>query len=157
MLKLWPNRQGWSGDCSRYLNFDDPSKAWSGGKANRWSQQRIMERNDFFLLHIKKTRVISRIKLCTEDIRYPKEYSLAIRENDNTEWEVLGEYDNLDVVLTSPRKIIAIKWSITEPRTEKLNNQLNVIPAWSIYDIELTEVRLFGRYWRKVITESQKS
>jgi hypothetical protein len=155
MLKLWPHRQGWSADCNKTPEARlDPNNAWSGGKANRWSQMRPQRENDFYYLHIGKQRVISRIKLCTEEVRYPRKYSLSIRESDDKHWELLGEYDNLDVTLERPRKIIAIKWSITEPRLEPWYDDPNRSPAWAIYDIELTEVRLFGKWWRKVITES---
>lgn len=153
MYKLWSSREGWSADCNKYPpnTCDDPNKAWSGGKANRWSQMRKQLLNDFFLLHIKKPRVISRIKLYTEDIRYPMKYSLEIRKNDKADWETLGKYDQLDVTLPQPRKIIAIKWSITEPRIEPWGDKPDEYPAWAIYDIELTEVRLFGRWGKRVI------
>ena len=154
MFKLWPNRSGWSADCNEMTVSDDPKNAWHGGRARRWSHKKEMWANDYFTLHIKKPRVISRIKFFTELPRFPKKFKLYIRSCDDSNWEELGEYtdEDLDIILSPPRKLISLKVTITEPREERWPNTGNPI-AWSIYDIELTEVRLFGKWWRKVIGE----
>jgi len=159
MLRLWPHREGWSADCNKNPpKHLDPNNAWRGGRATSWSQMREQKVNDYFYLHIKKPRVISRIRLCTEGIRCPKRYSLEIRESDDKDWMTLGQYESLDVTLENPRRIAAIKWSIAEPRSEPwedgaASGDSISYPAWAIYDIELTEVRLFGRWWQRVIEE----
>jgi len=152
MFKLWPHREGWSGDCPKNSNYDAHSNAWQGGLGQRWSQNREMRVGDFFLLNIAKPRVIGRIKLFTEGDRHPKKYMLAMRENKDAEWEDIGEYETLDVTLPHPRKMIAVRWTVTEP-SNKIWPDVKLPVAWSIYEIELTEIRLFGKYWRKVITE----
>ena len=119
---------------------------------------RRQKANDYFHLHIHKPRVLSRVRLVTEGDRYPKKYKLAIRATDAGEWKQVGEYDRLDVRLTKPERVIAIRWAITEPRDEayadsEIRQEGITYPAWAVYDIELTEVRLFGKWWHRVITE----
>ena len=152
MFKLWPHREGWSGDCPKNSDYDAPSNAWTGGAGQRWSQRRGMRVDDYFLIDIVRPRVIRRIKLYTEGIRHPIKYKLSIRPNRDAEWEDIGEYDTLDVELPKPQKLIGIKWTVIEP-CEKKWEDTKLPVAWSIFDIRLTEVRLFGRCWDKVIEE----
>ncbi len=152
MFKLWAHREGWSADCNEKPKAESPNNAWQGGIANKWSGNKEQWVGDQFILDISKPRVISRIKLLTEGIRHPSEYELFVRNNRDGGWEIIDKYDTLDAVLPKPRKIIGIKWVITKPSTQKWP-ETGLPVAWSIYDIRLTEVRLFGRWWHKVIEE----
>lgn len=157
--KLWPNRKDWGAECippdSQQEHYDDdrlnPNRAWKGSPAERWSQLREMRKGDYFQLHIRKPRVISRIEAVSEGHRYPKRYKLLIKHNDVADWEEVNEYDDyIDVALDKPTKLIGIKLEVVEPRLEPKDFRGRP-PAWSIYDIRLTEVRLLEKFWRRVI------
>ncbi len=139
-------------DCPRDNKGEhlDPNIGWNKDLGARWSQMRKMLVNDFYSLNIRKPRVISRIKLVTEGLRYPKKCRLEIQERRNGAWEARGEYEELDVIFSKPLKLIAFRFFIIDPREEVYEDH-GSFPAWSIYNIELTEVRLFGKWWRKVI------
>ena len=112
---------------------------------------REMRVDDFYSLHIGKPRVISRIRLTTRGIRCPRKCKVYIRRNDETDWEETGECDDsMDFKIKPPTKLIEFQFVITEPRLTKWEDS-NTPPAWSIYDVRLTEVRLFGKWWKKVI------
>lgn len=155
MLKLWPYREGWSADCNERSKALDPNNAWRGGSANKWTHEKPMQVGDYFILDIAKVRVIDRIRLVTEEPRRPVEYGLSIKANKDSDWESIGEYSDLDTKLSQPRRMIQIKWTITKPCVEIWVTTGNPV-AWSIYDIRLTEVRLLGRWWRKVIEEQRQ-
>jgi len=151
MLKLWPSREGWSADCPKNSSHDDPDVAWQSGAGKRWTQMREMRVNDHYLLHIKKPRVISRIRLVTEGIRCPTKCKIYIRKDDDSNWDEIGECDDsMDFKIWPPIKLVAFKFVILEPRVKKWEDSGSP-SAWSIYDVQLTEVRLFGKWWRKVI------
>ena len=153
MFKLWPHREGWVADCPRdNKNCYDPNIGWNKKLGARWTQARKMLMNDFYSLDIRKPRVISRIRLITDGPRYPKKSLLQIREERSGKWGKIGEFEQLDAKFDSPRKMTAFKFSIIEPREEVYEDSKHY-PAWSIYDVELTEVRLFRRWWHKVIEE----
>jgi len=153
-IKLWPHREGWSADCNELTNALEPNKAWQGGSATKWTHQKPMEIGDYFMLDICKPRIISRIRLDTEEPRRPTKYNLSIKANKYSNWEDIGEFSTLDVKLTKPKKITKIKWTITEPSAFKWPDN-NKPVAWAIFDIWLTEVRLFGKWWHKVIEEKK--
>lgn len=159
MHKLWPGRKGWGAECippesprERDSERTKPNRAWQGSPAERWCLMRKMRNGDYYQLHIGKPRVISRIHFDTQDLmRCPLKYKLQIKERDGQDWEDIGEYEcPIDIPFDKPRKLVAIQIIITEPRLEPLN-VYGQSPAWSIYDIRLTEVRLFGKWWKKVI------
>ncbi len=93
---------------------------------------RGMRYGDYYQLHIHKPRVISRIELVSQEDRYPKRYKLQIKSNDTQkDWQDIGEYDeSIDVSFDKPRKIIAMQFTITEPRLEP-KNVYGQSPAWS--------------------------
>lgn len=145
-LNPWPSRGGWSADCPKDNdNCLDPNIAWKEQPNIRWCQMREQRKDDFYSLHIKKPRLISKIEARTEDTRYPLKYRLEIKRNDDSEWEDLGEYQrNISVSLKEAIKLVKLKFTITEPNPKS---------GWCIYDILLTEIRLrlFGWKWEKVI------
>jgi len=158
MRKLWPGRENWGAECippppNEPINDEriDPNRAWKLGPAGRWSQMREMRCGDYYQLHIHKPRVIKRIEAISEGYRYPLKYKLLIKENDSQDWQEDREYDGpIDIVFDKPRKLVALQFVITEPRLEP-KTVIDKSPAWAIYDIRLTEVRLFRRLWKKVI------
>jgi hypothetical protein len=152
MHKLWPKREGWSADCNEKRDAIDPNDAWKGGSATKWSHQKPQLVGDYFILDIFKSRVINRITLTTEGPRHPLEYMLSVKSKRTENWDDLGKYNTLDVKLPKSKKIVAIKWTITSPNTERWPDNNRLI-AWAIFDIRLTEVRLFGRWWHKIIEE----
>jgi len=110
-----------------------------------------MRRGDYYQLHIHKPRVIKRVEAISMGYRYPLKYKLQIKETDSRDWQEVGEYDGpIDVSFDKPRKLVAVQFIITEPRLEP-KTVISKSPAWSIYDIRLTEVRLFGKFWKRVI------
>ncbi len=152
LFRLWPHREGWSGDCPmNNPNFGDPVKAWLG-EGQRWSQMREMRKDDYFSLNIRKPRFISKIHLENKGYPcYPLKYKLEYRANKNHEWKEIGQYDGLDIRLKPSLKLSELKFTIIEPRLEPKSEKEGWSPAWSIYDIRLTEVRLFGRWWERPI------
>jgi len=118
---------------------------------------RKMLKGDYYELHIKKPRILSRIEVVCKENSYPERFKLETRENDISPiWELVGEYDSKDgkagkmeVLLYRPRKVIAMRLTVIEPRLEPESRYGP--PAWSIYDIRLTEVRIFGRWWKRII------
>ena len=144
VFKLWPGREGWSADCPKdNLECLDPNIAWRDGPNTRWSQMRKQRKDDHYSLHIKKPRLISKIEAKTEDTRYPLKYRLEILRDDNSKWEDIGEYEGpINITLKEKTKLVKLKFTITEPHP---------LSGWCIYDICLTEVRLFGKFWEKVI------
>ena len=159
MHKLWPGREGWGAECippesptERVDMRANPNRAWQGSPAERWTQMREMRKGDYYQLHIHKPRVISRIQVDTEQpLRCPLKYKLQIKERDMQDWKDSGEHEYpIDILFDKPQKLIAMKFIITEPRLEP-RNVYGQSPAWSIYDIRLTEARLFGKWWGKVI------
>ena len=155
MHKLWPHREGWSGDCPKNSEHEPICNAWQGGQGTRWTQKREMRVDDFFRLYLGKSRVISRIKLlCEERERAPERYKLLTKSNPDAEWEYVGEFHDLDVRLPKPKTVVGVQWVITQPH-DYIWPDTRLPSAWSIYDIRLTEVRLFGRWWEKVIEEKR--
>ena len=158
---LWPGRENWGAECTPPEHPEEPvnervspNRAWAGSPAERWTLMREMRGGDYYQLHIGKSRIISHIQVDTdEELRCPLKIKLQIKEKTNQEWEdVNGDWEypiNIDFK-KKPRKLIALKFIISEPRAEP-KNLYGQSPAWSIYDIRLTEVRLFRRWWRKVI------
>ena len=161
MHSLWPSRENWGAECippeSRTEPTNErvsPNRAWTGSPAERWTLMREMRKDDYYQLHIGKSRLISRIQVDTdEELRCPLKIKLQVKERDEQDWEdINGEYEypiNIDFK-KKPRKLIALKFIISEPRLEP-KNIYGQSPAWSIYDIRLTELRLFRRWWKKVI------
>jgi hypothetical protein len=163
MSKLWPGRDGWSAECipkEKGMDTDDrlnPNRAWESGSAERWCQMRMMKVGDYYNLDIAKPRVISRIKLICKEHSYPMKYELRIKQDDNHPWEDGGIHDSgngglgyMEVNLDKPRKLKGLSFIITEPRINPRNVN-GQPPAWSIFDIVLTEMRLFGKWWGKEI------
>ena len=109
-----------------------------------------MKKGDFFSLHIGKPRVISRVEARTEDVRYPLRYKVDIQEDYNSPWVVVGEYGGpIDVPLNPPRKLVAIRFMITEPRVKGPHGRP---VSWCIYDLLLTGKGIFGKF-KRVIPE----
>lgn len=163
MHKLWPGREGWSADCipPESNQKDDerlkPNRAWQLGSMERWCQMREMKRGDYYKLDMAKPRVVSQIKLVCKEDSYPMEFQLKVKENGKKEWEDAGVYDSKDgsvgsmtVTFDKPRKLRSLNFIVAKPRLEPKNQQ-GQPPAWSIFDVELTEVRLFGKFWKRVI------
>jgi len=158
MCKLWPGREGWGAECIppefQQQSVDKrlaPNRAWQGSPAERWAQMREMRNGDYYQLHIHKPRLISRIELVSQGYRYPKKYKLQIKESDIKHWQDVGEFKGpIDISFDKPTELIAMQFTITEPMLE-LKNVYGQSPSWSIYDIRLTEVRLFGKFWKRVI------
>ena len=163
MFKLWPGREGWGADCipRGKGQMDDvrlePNRAWQLGAGERWCQMREMRVDDYYKLDIAKPRVISQVKLVCKENSYPEEFQLQIKENDEKGWEIVKHYDSKDgsvgsmnVVFDKPRKLKGLNFIITKPRLEPKSED-GKSPAWSIFDIRLTEMRLFGHFWKRVI------
>jgi hypothetical protein len=165
MHGIWPGREKWNAEClpptPEEPNRDSPrvnprvafDKSLGLG---RWSQMRQMEVHDYYRLDIGKPRILKRIKFKTEtknDLRYPKRYILEVSENDGGDMSKIGEEHDgpIDIELPKPQRIRIIKVTITKPMLDLEAKSDRGYPAWSIYDICLTEVRLFRRYWEKVI------
>jgi len=140
VFKIWPSREGWSADCPKDnpLHCLDPDIAWRDGPNTRWSQMRKQRKDDFYSLHIKKPRLVSRIEATSEETRHPLKYRLEIKRDDYSKWESLGEYCGpIKVTLEEPIRLVKLQFIVIEPHPSS---------GWCIYDILLTEVkfRLFG-------------
>jgi hypothetical protein len=151
--KLWPNRENWKGNCMPLEPTDKhygddrliPSRAWGQGNG-RWCQMRAMRVGDYFHLDMNKARVISRIVFDCQT-GFPLRSKLELRKDKDSDFEVVREIlGKIDVKLDRPQKFTELRITILEPKTID-----GPTPAWSIYDIRLVEVRLFGKFWNSNI------
>jgi|GEM_PF-611509 hypothetical protein len=148
---FWPKREGWVADCTRDGNYLDPNAGWSSNVGSRWSQMREMQRGDHYQLDLSKARVIKRVYFDTDEIRWPLKVKFEVKSDKaGDKWNSLGEFEGRGIEFPSPQKIKAFKVSITEPRLEPKSTD-GKSPAWSIYNIQLTEVILFGKIWDREI------
>ena len=156
MNKLWPSREKWNAICLPWKE-GDPNKGAPELNANlplhypgqRWCQMRNMETGDYYQVDMQKDRVISRLRLTCYEGRHPLKYCLEIaRANSINDFESLGVKDGpIDYRFDKPRKFRVVKFTIVEP---------DILPdsvwhSWCIYDVQFEEVRLFGRWWKKVV------
>ncbi len=146
VMMLFPPREGWTADCPRD-NKDclDPNIAWNKSLGARWSQMRQMRKGDHFTLFIKFPRMINRIRfnVSGDEERFPKRYTLQTMPDKYSVWGKSEEYNGTDIKLGKSRKIYGIRITVIEPRTEPLSFD-GKPPAWSIFDIGLTQTRLLG-------------
>lgn len=156
---LWPNREKWSGECLPAQPDEkfygdmrlNPKMAFDKKLGERWSQMREMRANDYYQLNIHKRRVISKVNFISEGYRYPERWSFYLKQSNTGEWVFWGEHEGqICIEFQTPVKLTAVKVVIIKPRIEP-KNVLGQSPAWSIYNIELTEARIFGKYWKRVI------
>ena len=161
MLKrVWGGREKWSatrippGDDQSHDHSElEPTNAFKGGSGLRWSQMRGMKVNDYYLLDLRKPRVLDRIVFWTEGEKYPERYRIEVRAAEKAEWEDLGVQSGpIEKTFEHPRKIEAIRVTVVEPRKyAKPRPIVGDSPAWSIHDIRLREVRLFEKLWHREI------
>jgi hypothetical protein len=155
---MWPSRANWAAIClpakpneehygAAELVADRPLHY----PGLRWCQMRNMEVSDYYQIDLQKSRVISRIELKSYGKRYPKKYSLEIAQNG--EFELVGKYDGpIEIDFKKPIKARVLLFKIIEPmRDEDTRDKDGKYPSWCIYDVRLTEARLFGRFWKKEI------
>ena len=146
MCKIFPPREGWVADCP-LDNPDhlDPNRAWNRSLGGRWSQMREMRTGDFFGLFIGKPRMINRIRFDVHgDLeKFPKKYLLQIMRDQYSLWENIGEYNGIDIKLSRSKKTVCFRITIIEPTLRPLSFD-GKPPAWLIYDIGITQTRLFG-------------
>ena len=148
---LWSGRSKWVADCPRdNETYFPPDIAWNKSLGARWTQARQQRVGDYFSLDLHKSRTISKIELVNDNLGRPIKYKLIIKNNKGKS-ENVGEFEEpIDISLNPPRKIRAFRIEITVPKLEPKDIH-GWSPAWSIYDVRLTEVRLFGKWWHKVI------
>lgn len=164
MSKLWPSRveRPWVGAATPLLQGEtqlldlsrtDENNAWRRDRPN-WTHGREMRGGDTYtLMFTDKPRVVCRLRLRSEGYRFP--ISCAIRTESDGKWSKKADLHWDEPTITfefaPPRKIEAIEIEIVTPRTEPKGGPRELPPAWSIYDIQVQEVRLFGRWWKNWI------
>jgi len=153
----------WSARClpakkdEEYYGHDylDASRGFRNGRSICWSQMREMTTEDYYELDLGKKRVIRSIKFVDNGDGYPKKYKLLLDYNgDGRKFEEYGIYNGpIQISFTKPMKIVALRIEIVETKPEPLGNR--GLPAWSIFDIEIIEVRfgLFNKFYEKLIKE----
>ena len=159
---MWPNRNNWGARCQpmpprqrfRDLTEFDANRGWMGGPGERWCSLRNQSKGNWYSLHIGKShgqaRMVSRIRVYhgVDGGGYPAKLLLKTRPDKYGQWDYVEElWGPLDVSFEKPRKVSDIWMEITEPQLLE-NGSLDV---WAIYDIEVTEVRLFGSRWHSII------
>ncbi len=165
MNKFWPSRKqsDWVAQATPLLEGEtllldlsrtDPDNGWRRDRVN-WTHGREMRKGDAYTLLLGKHRVIDRIQFRSEGFRYPTRCGIRIRMQGN--WQSLNAFDwdreHITYPLVPTRTVDAIEVSIIEPRTgpRTRHGERTLPPAWAIYDIELREVRLCGRWMRRWI------
>jgi hypothetical protein len=86
-----------------------------------------------------------------ENTAYPGKFRLRLRVDDKSALADAGEHPGpIDVHFDKPKKVKLIRFEITEPKLEPRDIQ-GKSPAWSIYSIRITEVKLFGKWLKRDI------
>ena len=158
MTLLWRGRAGWSADCSPlpagHKNEGDARRdanlGWRGGAGVRWSNMREQTGGEWYRLYLGHPRVISHIRVRHgPDPGYPEFYSVAVKVTDDEDWRKTqtAQQGPIDVELKPPAEVL---WLMIEVFTPKMGDDGQPY-GWNIYDLELTEVRLFRRWWRVII------
>jgi len=174
--RLWPSRpkHEWIAQCTPLKTSDklfgqpqaDPNNAWQ--RKGRWTHGKTMEVGDWYHLFLDKPRILSRIEIYSEGLRFPKKVKFLYKESqsDNNWSEIQksepreipaksGDPNDNNIILlgqfSKPQRVEAIKLEIVEPRLEPKDNS-DLPPAWAIYRMEFIECRLFGR-WPKTKIE----
>ena len=112
---------------------------------------REMWTKDYFEVVLSKVRVIGRVQAVSRGHRYPQKYSLYVLSKPDGEWEKVDTFKGpIDVSFDKPKRIAGVKFEVVEPMTGHEGPDGRP-PAWSIYDVRLTEIRLFGKWWGHVI------
>lgn len=162
---LWPGREGWGNGWARWgataptlpqgtpyhgdIQNIDANRAWRGGAGVRWSTMRAMLTTDFYHLSLGKARVVSKIRVEHRIYGTPRKWGSSYQSRAGDEWTAIEEHEGPIVVEFSPPvDINSLRFTVIEPNFDEDGV---TIPAWSIYDIEVTEVRLFRRWWKAII------
>lgn len=163
---LWPDRTHWRADL---LNSTDYLE---GKEATKWRTHRQQETGDTFVLDIRKSpnkiiyyilkatskvfkkirywdygkaRVIDKVVFMhgKDSPDYPKKWRVILNGASGIlkEWEqeCSGLRHNISFTIDTPEPVYLIVVEIIEPRPNY---------HWSVSDIKIREVRLFGKYWR---------
>ena len=162
MRRWWPwvGRESWSGECQRIHDDPqgdghyerDPNRAFTRPLGQRWCNQRAQVKGEWYRIHISKPRMVSRVRFNhgADNGAFPKRYVVRIQEREGASWVEINEFSGpIDVPFAPPRKILRFEVAIVEPYLD----EKGVPYGWSIYDIEVTEVLLFGRMFHRVIPE----
>ena len=131
----------------------DVNSAWRKDRL-RWSQGRRMKAGDWYELHFEKPRALSEIVVRSQGPRFPKKFKLSTKKPNN-KWEI--EADNQQINLNQEdqpisfkhrfgrgNKIEAIRLDVIEPTLDSWDEG-GRSPAWSIYNIDLKEYKIFSR------------
>ena len=130
----------------------DANNAWRRNREN-WTHGREMRKGDVYTLWFDKKRMVSKIVLHSEGDRYPEKCRLdtfvgsSRIEGEEREWS----NEKFEVCFPKPVIIDRFEVTIIEPRMLPLGRSGDS-PAWSIYNIDVEEMRLFGRWWRRRIS-----
>lgn len=163
---LWPNRSSWRADL---LNATDYLE---GKEATKWRTDRQQQAGDSFVLDIRKrpnkaiyiilkaaSMIFKRIRYWNygkvrlidkvifmhgkDALDYPKKWKVILSGASGIlqEWEQndSGPRHNISFPINPPELVDFIVVEIIEPRPRH---------HWSVSDIRIREVRLFGKYWK---------
>ena len=160
--RLWPNREKWSAECKpaepKEVHYGDerlePRRAFDKRSGGRWSQMREMRPKDYFWVNFGKARIVESIRFLDNGDGYPGQYKLLINDpSGKKHWTEEGIYNGpINIKFSKPKKIEGFSIEIMIPKMTPKDDK-GRSPAWSIIDIKITEVRLFGHWWKKVIPE----
>jgi len=109
-----------------------------------------MQKGDWYHLYLDKPRVLSEIIAHSEEDRFPIKTKISIKASrSEEEWQQKAIKDNqISHRFQKCQKIEAIEFKIVEPRLSPLSKIDNNPPAWAIYNIDIIEYRLCGRWWK---------
>lgn len=159
---MWPNREKWVAICLPAK----PHEVHYGAAeldANRplhypglrWCQMRNMEIDDYYQIDMQKTRVIHQIRLLTYAERYPSKYELSVFEDGQALPSFKNEYNGpIDIKFEKPIKARVLNFRITQPMRDVQSGE-GEYPSWCIYDVRITETRILGRFWDKVVESAR--
>ena len=154
---MWEGRENWVAQClppepgEKYKDSDRliPKMAFDKQFGYSWSQMREMRIGDYYELRFGKRRRVKSIRFIDNGEGYPEEYKLTVDMFGNQQWqdgEILKGPISHEFV--KPKKIAGIRIEVTVPKNKPIGERGS--PAWSIYNIYITESRLFG-IWKAVI------
>lgn len=155
---LWAGREGWSATClplqpsDRQFNNPETDASRAFKRSGRWSHCKTMEVGDYFRLTLDKPRMVSRVVLKSDEDRFPHKTKLEVIEDEESiDWIAVGEVENsIDFRFQPARRIYGFRFTIVVPRLTPIG-RAGYPPAWAVYDIAVTEPRLWRRWLNRTI------
>lgn len=149
---IWPGRDSWAATSSfiprSNIPESDPNMAFLYGRRKRWYSLGVQEKDVFYTLDIGKGRLISSIEFDSGVSleQHPAKYKMVVADAQQKVVFDIEDEGPIKQELKESSIIQYVRVVIIEPN--KMQNGTSY--HWSIHDIKLKEIRLFG-LWKATI------